>query len=60
MPTLKIRIHKGQVEHRAEGFPGCDCQEVGEAYLSRLGLSMDDANEEPNEIAEETQQFDGG
>ena len=59
MPTLKVRIHGGKVEHQAEGFTGQSCQEVGEAYLNRLGMSMNDANEEPTEVIEETEQFDG-
>ena len=45
--------------HEAVGFQGRDCQEVGEAYLARLGLDMNDANEEPLETEEEHQAFDG-
>ena len=59
MPTLKVRIHDGKVEHHAEGFAGQDCQEVGEAYLSRFGLDTNDASEEPQVMDEQTEAHEG-
>ena len=59
MALLKVRIHKGQVEHQAEGFAGRDCQEVGEAYLNRFGLNANDAHEEPHTTDEQTETFEG-
>lgn len=59
MAKLTVRIHGGKVEHKAEGFAGKSCREVGEAYLQRLGMSMNDANEEPTEVIEETEQLGG-
>ncbi len=59
MATLKVRIKGGQVSHQASGFPGQDCQEVGEAYLRRFGLDSMDAHEEPTETDTHTEAHEG-
>lgn len=60
MPKLSVRIHRGKVEHHAEGFQGQDCQQVGEAYLNRFGLDLSDTREEPTETTESTEVQGGG
>ena len=59
MPTLKVRIKGGKVEHQAEGFSGQDCQQVGEAYLRRFDMGLTDAHEEPTQTEERTEAHEG-
>ena len=59
MPVLKVRIKGGKVQHQAEGFPGQDCQQVGDAYLRRFDMGLTDAHEEPTETEEQTEAHEG-
>jgi len=59
MAKLQIRIKGGKVEHHAEGFSGRDCQQVGEEYLRRFNMGLSDTGEEPMEVEEQNEAYEG-